>query len=493
MQASQKWTLALIMRHELRVMIADLTLPVISVLFTVLLLYGFVTGLHETRRREEVVKSLLASQAKTNADNLVQWRKVMARQQRPEPFANPVDPASVGGRMGAQYAILPTLALSPVAAGQSDMLADYYHVTISSRAELMEESEIESPWKLLSGQFDLAFVLIYMFPLVIFAISFNMLSVERDQGTLRMLLSQPLTLQRLVVAKTLVRAGVVIGLAVLVPALVVLVTRHAVLDMNDMNGAALGALALWMALVVAYGVFWFALSALVSSLGRASATNALLLIGAWVLLVLVVPVVLNLAVSSTHPAPSRTDLATQTRLVTIDGLERYKDLFSTDYDYIDRPDTLLPKDGRLEVAPRMRAFYQMEAFVDEQLSEVLSRFDRQLAAQQVLVDRFSFISPAIVANEGMASLAGNGTRRYERFKQQVVGHHEAWRAYFVPRIQNGVAIVEDDFEGSPRWSWEEESPAIVRADALFKTTQLLVVAAVMALLASLRFSRRQSV
>src|SRR3546814_379286 len=141
----------------------------------------------------------------------------MARQQPPERFANPVDPSMIGGAMGAQYAILPTLALSPVAAGQSDMLADYYKVTIGSRAEFMEAAEIESPWKLLSGQFDLAFVLVYMFPLFIFAISFNMLSVERDQGTLRMLLSQPLKLPHLVLAKTLVRAGFIIGLAVLVP------------------------------------------------------------------------------------------------------------------------------------------------------------------------------------------------------------------------------------------------------------------------------------
>src|SRR3546814_10380918 len=88
----------------------------------------------------------------------------MARQQPPERFANPVDPSMIGGAMGAQYAILPTLALSPVAAGQSDMLADYYKVTIGSRAEFMEAAEIESPWKLLSGQFDLAFVLVYMFP-----------------------------------------------------------------------------------------------------------------------------------------------------------------------------------------------------------------------------------------------------------------------------------------------------------------------------------------
>lgn len=486
MAVSTKSGLALIMRHELRVMIADRTLPAIAALFTILLLYGFFTGLHETRQREAVVKSLVAAETKANADNLALWRKVMAREQAPERFANPVDPSSIGGGMGAQYAILPTLALSPVAAGQSDMLADYYQVTIGSRAEFMEAGEIESPWKLLSGQFDLAFVLIYMFPLFIFAISFNMLSVERDQGTLRMLLSQPLTLPRLVLAKTLVRAGVIIGLALIVPSLALLFTRFAVLD-----GAAMGALAYWMALVEVYGLFWFALSALVNSLGRASATNALLLIGSWVVLVLVVPVALNLAVSSAHPAPSRTDLATQTRLVTIDGLNRYEDLFSQEY--VDQPESLLPHDGRLEVAPRMRAYYLMEEYVDQRLADVLARFDRQLAAQQILVDRFSFISPAIVANEGMASLAGNGTRRYERFKQQVIVYHKGWRGYFVPRVRNGVAIVEADFTRFPRWSWHEEKASAMRADALIKIAQLLAVAAVMALFAAWRFNRRQPV
>jgi ABC-2 type transport system permease protein len=486
MAASHKSNLALIMRHELRVMIADRTLPVIAALFSVFLLYGLFTGLHETRQREEAAKSLVAAQAKTNADNIALWHKVMTRQQEPERFANPVDPASIGGAMGAQYALLPTLALSPVAAGQSDMLADYYHVTTASRAHFMEASEIESPWKLLSGQFDLAFVLIYMFPLFIFAISFNMLSVERDQGTLRMLLSQPLTLPRLVLAKTLVRAGFIIGLAVLVPALAVLMMRHAVL-----GGAAVVALGLWMALVIAYGLFWFTLSALVNSLGRTSATNALLLIGTWVLLVLVVPVILNLAVSWVHPAPSRTDLATQTRLVTIDGLNRYEDLFSQEY--VDQPASLLPRDGRLEVAPRVRAFNLMDEYVDQRLAEVLAGFDRQLAAQQLLVDRFSFISPAIVANEGMASLAGNGTRRYERFKQQVIAYHEVWRGYFVPRVRNGIAIVETDFARFPRWLWQEESAATVRADALLKIAQLLAVAAIIGLFAASRFRRRAAV
>src|SRR3546814_15046885 len=134
----------------------------------------------------------------------------------------------------------------------------------------------------------------------------------------------------------------------------------------------------------------------------------------------------------------------------------------------------------------MRAFYLMEEYVDERLAGLLARFDRQLAAQQALVDRFSFISPAIVANEGMASLAGNGTRRYERFKQQVIGYHKDWRRYFVPRVRNGIAIVEADFARFPRWSGQEENTAAARVDALVKLIQLLSVAPVLGLFAAWR-------
>lgn len=478
-------TFGLIMRHELRVMIADRTLPLICMLFAILLLYGFITGLQETRQRESVAGALATAQAQTNTANIASWRMVMSRQEKPDPFANPVDPSAIGGGLGAQYAILPTLALSPVAAGQSDMLADYFKVTYESRTAFMQESEIESPWKLLSGQFDLAFVLVYIFPLFVFAISFNMLSVERDQGTLRMLLSQPLTLPRLVMAKMFARASVLTSVAVLVPAVALLFARA-----DRIDGGMLAALALWMALVIGYGLFWFSLSALVNSFGRSSAANALLLIGSWVLLVLVVPVGLNLAVSRAAPAPSRTDLATQTRLVTIDGLNRYKHLFGSDYTYVSKPDSLLPKNGRLEVAPRLRGFYMMDAFVDRQLTALLNRFDRQLRRQQALVDRFSFLSPAIIANEGMASLAGNGTRRYDRFNRQVIRYHERWKAFFVPRVLNGIAIVESDFHSFPRWSWQEESRVMVQADALGKIAHLLAIGILMVLIAAWRFRRR---
>ena len=459
-----------VFKHEGRVLLADRTLWLVASLLLALLGYALFNGLAYTHARSDVAAVVLKKQADQQVKNLDLLARMMAGTATPEPFANPADPASIGSGMGARYAVLPATALAPVAVGQSDMFSHYYQVTYRSKLNFMYDSEIENPWNLLSGHFDLTFVMVYLLPLLIFAVSYNLLSVEREQGTLRMLLSQPLGLRLLVLAKLAVRAFAVIGLATLVPVLVLLVIRP---ETRDVQAFAL--LLIWAALTAIYGLFWLALAAAVNALGRSSAANALMLIGCWVVLVLVVPVLLNLVVGQLSPAPSRTELATRTRLITIDGLNRYNKLLSTDYRYTDKPDILMPQNGKIEVPPRRKGAYLLQRDVDNEIQPVLDQFDKQLAGQQMLVERFGFISPAITAHEGMAALAGNGARRYMQFQAQVGDYHTQWKQYFEPRMMADTAIVPADFDRMPRFIWQETPASDVRSDAWLRAVQLLLI------------------
>ena len=217
--------------------------------------------------------------------------------------------------------------------------------------------------------------------------------------------------------------------------------------------------------------------------------HALMLIGSWVLLVLVVPVLLNLVVGQLSPAPSRTELATRTRLITIDGLNRYNKLLSTDYRYTDKPEILLPKNGKIEVPPRRKGAYLLQRDVDNEIQPVLDAFDKQLAGQQALVERFSFVSPAITAHEGMSALAGNGSRRCLAFQSQVTQYHSLWKQYFEPRMMTDTAIVAADFDHMPRFVWQETPQAEVRTDAGIRITQLLVLTLLLSGFAAWRLRR----
>lgn len=455
--------------YETRAMRADRSLWVVNGALLLLVCYGLVNGLAQTGERVRTAAAVVATERDAAADNARLLRQVVRGDITPDPFANPIDPASMGSGLAGRHAVMPTTALSPLAYGQSDLFPDYYNVTYRSKATFMYDGEIQNPWNLLSGRFDVAFVLTYLLPLLVFAVSYNLLSAEREQGTLRMLLSQPLSALTLVAGKLVPRVTALVASAVLVPIAVILWT-----SLSRPGAAVVTPLVLWAATVVAYALFWFALASAVNCVSRSSAVNALTLIGSWVLLVLVVPVLLNVAVSYAAPAPSRTELATRTRMVTVAALTRYNDLLSSDYAYVDNPSVLLARDGRLEVAPRLRGLYLVQRDTDVELEGLLTAFNRQVDAQQRLVDRWGLVSPAIVMHEAMAAVAGNGTSRYVHFRDQVGEFHARWRAFFEPKVLQGIAVTEADLDTMPAFHWRERSAVDATGEIVGHLVQIAV-------------------
>lgn len=475
---------AFVFSHEARVLWADRSLWLVCGLLALLLGFGLHNGLSETAARENVIEQIRAQEPQREAASIERLLRVLAGQEQPDPFANPADPAAVGSGMGARHAVMPYRALAPLALGQSDMQPNYYRVSYRSRVSFMDDAELESPWHLLSGPFDPVFVIVYLLPLAILALSWNLLSSEREQGTLKLLLSQPLALRTLVTGKVALRTLAVLATVCTVLVSMLLATRPGLRSADGL--LELGATA---GIVVAYALFWFALAVAVNSLGRSSAFNALALVASWVLLVLVFPVLLNLAVTLASPAPSRIELATRTRLAAIEGLNRYQAMLAADYRYVSDPKALLPKDGLFEVASRRRAQYLIGRDTDIQIEALIDRFDEQLAGQQALVDRWSWLSPAVVANEALTGLAGTGSQRYQRFRQQVAHHHLAWKAFFEPRILQGRAMSEADLRALPRFAWSELPRAALWIDVWRAAAQLGLPALLLAAWARRRLPR----
>ncbi|MDP2817700.1 MAG: ABC transporter permease subunit [Polaromonas sp.] len=469
MQTSQTQTarLAMVMRQELRLLLAERSLWIVATLFLLLIGYALYNGVLQTRLRDQAQAAIVASDAQTRASQLALLGSILQGSVKPAPFQNPADPANMGGGYGAQHAILPSGPLAPIALGQTDLFPGQFKVTFQSRIHFIHNNDIENPWHLLSGHFDLAFVIVYLLPLLIFALSYNLLSGERESGTLRLLVSQPLLLRTLVLGKVAVRAAVLLGMAALVPVAVLLLARPEAL------GAA-GATFWWALLVAAYALFWFALVVAVNAFGKSSATNAMVLVIGWVMLVLIVPVLLNLGVTAASPAPSRTELATRTRMVTIEAMNRYQKLLAADYRYMDKPEVLLPKDGKIELSGRQLANFSIQRQTDDEIQPELDRFDAQQARQQQLVARYSAVSPAAVAYEAMTALAGTGGRRHTLFMDQMAQYHRDWKAFFFPRIDGGVAMSEADFARIPKFAWKEEPADLVRKQALQSLLQLIL-------------------
>jgi ABC-2 type transport system permease protein len=359
--------------------------------------------------------------------------------------ADPRSPLLVGRELGRRAATLPPGPLAPVSIGQRDLLP--HTVFVTAQARLADEGDDggSSPTRRMAGAFDLAFVWVFLLPLVIIALTYDLLAGERERGTLELVLSQPVSLAAFVLGKALQRAGflvlVVLALGLLGPAL---------------GGGRLLAeggplrVALYAGLLVAYSVFWFAAAVVVNAWGRTSAGNALSLVGLWLGLVVVVPGLVSVAVDAIHPPPSRVTLVNLAREAASEAESRA---------------TAIEGDHGRDAARAgdrtARRAIEVQEDLERRVQPVVEAFGEQLSRQQALVDRLRFVSPAIVLHEGLNEVAGSGVARHRHFAEQVDRFHEEHKRFFFDRIRRGAELGQADYDAMPRFEHREEPASAV--------------------------------
>lgn len=315
----------------------------------------------------------------------------------------------------------------------------------------------------------MAFVIIYLYPLLILALSYNLLSAEREQGTLQMMMSQPVGLRTFVTGKILLRA-----LVALVPAVGFSLVGFLFSGVGfDAEGAWLRLL-LWMGIVGCYGAFWFAPAVAVNALGKSSATNALVLAGLWLVFVLLIPSLLNVAVTTVYPVPSRVEMVQATRRASAEATAKGSQLLSKYLE--DHPELTAGKQADPNDFVTRSLAIQNET--ERLIQPVIDHFDRQVLGQQTLVDRFRFLSPAIATQAALNDIAGTGVARYRHFLGLVDEFHQHWRAHFTPLIIQKAMLTTGDYDRFPAFAFREEPFGAVAGRIMIGLVGLLLPAVV---------------
>ena len=447
-------TLRTVLRNEWRLLAADRALRVVLGVFAVLFVYALANGMAWARFQERTVEAARTGNAE-RVEALAQELADIADGGQPSsPFRDPRAPNVLGGARGARTAVLEPGPLTALAVGQSDLLPYYYDVSIyTNEATFQQNGEVENPLNLMVGRFDLAFVTVYLLPLLVLALSYNVLSEEREQGTLALTLSQPVSARDVVLAKLAFRAVLVVGLAAAVSLLGILATG---------GFGSPGRVLLWCGTVTVYALFWFALAAWVNGLRRSSAWNATALVGAWLVLVVVLPAAVNIAAGLLHPLPSRVEMITAQREASNDAVNRRSELLARYLE--DHPEMA---DGVVAEQPGLGALaWAATDAVNSRLEEVTAVHDARRADQVALVRRYRFLSPALLAQEVLVDAAGTGDARFARFQSQVRAFADEWRQFFVPAILASERMDAGVLPDVPVFSFVDEGPADVARRAV---------------------------
>jgi ABC-2 type transport system permease protein len=436
-----------LIRHEWRSLAADGSTWIAVTLFAAAIGYGAFNGVRWSAFQRDAIAKAQEEETERHGKHEAEILRITRERATVSAGSDPRNPDAVGRSLGARYAILPPTPLSPLAVGQSDLLPYYIKVTTDARETVLAATEIENPQRLLTGRFDLAFVLIYLYPLLILALTYNLLSAEKEQGTLVLALSQPVSVRRLIAAKVALR------FAVFVAALILTTVLAMALGGIHLAGLSVSSrFLMWAAAVTLYGLFWFTTAIAVTAFGKSSATNAMFLAGTWLVLVVLVPSLLSMAALTMYPVPSRVEMIQAMRVASDDANTEGSKLLSRYYE--DHPE-LATGDAQQAMNDFNLVRVAVSAEVERQVRPVLNRYAEQLAKQQQIVEQARFFSPAILLQDALNDVAGTSAARHGEFIKQVEVYHEQWREYFV-RLMFQKARLEN-YSDLPRFEFREEA------------------------------------
>ena len=415
-------------RHEWRLLTASAVVRVVVVVLSSAVIVALLLGAARVARDRHTYDAF-TQRAERQRANPVSWR------------------ADAVANEKGWLAVVPPAPLAILAVGQSDVYPSYVKVTARNLDALVTGDQVEHPLAVASGHLDLAFIVLFLYPLLIFAVSFDLTATERDRGTLRMVLAQPVRLHDVVAGKMIARM-VLLAMPIVAIPLVGLAFTAA-----PHPGASAASAAAWTIAVLAYGLIWHGMAIVINARGWSAPANALVLAGLWLMFAIVGPATINLLIDAVYPMPSRVEAAVQARAATqeasVQGSRQLGQFLQ------DHPTSAnVGQEG-------MRQFALLQAARDTQVADRLERveaaFDAQLARQQRLAGWLSLLSPTMVAQGVLLDAAGTSARQFEHFQQAAAAFQRDWKAFFEPRVLDAATLTANDVAAAPVFAYQRES------------------------------------
>jgi ABC-2 type transport system permease protein len=462
-------------RHELKRLLRDGSAALVILGLIAAIGIGCFTGARTTRQQEGKLAEQRAIERKALANLREEIRteleKLRAEGKPPVyPEWGPRHPYYAGAFRARPFAMRPAAPLAATAIGASDVNPPSYSVSTGLKETFLTVESIESPYQLAAGGLDLAFVVVFVLPLVILAVSYDLGASERENGMLGLLAVSGASFPAIVAAKLSARAALVL------PAFLV-------------GGLAVGAFAgarlaeapaqtlLWCGGVAAYAGFWFALAAVIAAFKKSPATNAVIGAVAYLAIVIVWPAALNLAAVLWSPPPSRVEFVNAVRRESLRAEQEGSQLLGKYLE--DHPELRGAENGKAEKEDFAMLDLARDAAVEARLEPLLARFEERRTARRSFGDATRYLSPATLAYVLLGDLAGNGRHRHERFLAAVGAFHKTWRDWFAGRVFQKIPTTEADLDRFPKFAFTEESAG----ELARRVTPPLVWLAVLAVLA----------
>ncbi len=301
--------------------------------------------------------------------------------------------------------------------------------------------EITNPQKQLAGHLDLSFVLVFLFPLYFILLSYNLLSNEKEGGTLALLAVQAV--------RPVDFVGIKLGFRWLITgltgtAIVLMAARITQAPPDHRLGYML--VTMWL-----YVGFWAGITGVVTGLHRSSGFNALLLVSIWLLLCVAIPATLTSVLNVAYPIDAKTELTGAVQKANARVFATAKPALATQFYRAFPIYNNVPRDTFPDGWYNPRWVRAMHLLLDKAVKPFEDVYHRQLADRIRIADRFDYGSPAVLAQSVFNRLSASDMQQMLAYDTSMYEHFARWRDYLDNRIYlHRNILAKSDFDNLPR-------------------------------------------
>ncbi|MBB6004273.1 DUF3526 domain-containing protein [Arcicella rosea] len=314
-----------------------------------------------------------------------------------------------------------TLPINGLSIGQRDVNSSIQSLTIRGLEAQKYDADLNNPTNLLLGNIDFSFVLIFLFPLIIIAFTYNIISEEKESGTWRIVAIQSKNLFLHVLQLFFIRFIGVISVLFFILLLSVFFLK---IPLESIFFSFVG-------ISLLYILCWFGICFWVASLQKSSNANAVILLSIWIVLIIILPASLNNYLVNKYPVPEA--LST-----TLKQRKGYHEKWDTDKTQtMNRFYAHYPQFKQFPLPDKEFSwlwYYAMQQIGDDEAAIQATAFKEKLNQRNRASNNIAQFIPTIHTQMQLNEIAQAGLSNHLQFLEETGKFHEKMRLYFYPKI-----------------------------------------------------------
>lgn len=415
--------------HELRLLLRQRLSRFAILLLAALTIAALVAGMAAIARQRASIAAIPAAQAEdigAVADYVVRTR----------------DAGSA-----AYYSFHPTwdppAPLAFAALGMRDVSPTILRVRALGLEAQIYDGDAFNPELALPGRFDFAFVLVFLAPLFVIALFHDLVSSEREAGRARTLMAMPRGGRALWRRRTAIRFAL-LWLSLALPFAIAA-------GIEGVNAVVVMAV---LALIAAYLLFWVGVAAAVGRLRWGSVANAATLAGAWLLLVLIVPTLANVAIDRAVPVREGAEIALAQREAVNRAWDIPKEATMRRF-YAAHPEWA--GSAPLGTAFHYKWYLAFHQNGDAEVAPAVAAYRAGLMRREAAARALGWALPSVGVQAALTRLARTDLKAQLEYQHRIRAFHAALRRFYYGYLFTDRPFDRSDFDRAPRY--ERFAPA----------------------------------